>query len=342
MYRLQHVCTDVPRDSNRGLQGSRTDPIPKRTDMPKRYAIGIDLGGTNLRVALVSRSGEIIRKIKEPTSEEIIDSIFKAAGSLFSDEIAGIGIGVAGLVDRKSSMILISPNLHVVERIDLVNEMRGKFRVPVFLENDANAAALGEKWVGAGKGFSNFVLFTLGTGIGGGIIYDKKLLKVSAEIGHMSIDADGEKCPCGNSGCLESYASARAILSKAVSALEKGRESLLRECCGGNFYKLTTEDIYKTALDGDSLARELLKNAGRYLGIGIANIINLMSPESIILAGGLTGAWDIYIQEAMKEASRRALKKLFDRVKITPSSLLDDAGTIGAAGLVFQNEVISE
>lgn len=333
------MCTDVPRDSNRGLQGSRTDPIPKRTDMPKRYAIGIDLGGTNLRVALVSRSGEIIRKIKEPTSEEIIDSIFKAAGALFSDEIAGIGLGVAGLVDRKSNMILISPNLHTVEKIDLVNEIRGKFRVPVFLENDANAAALGEKWVGAGKDFSNFVLFTLGTGIGGGIIYDKKLLKVSAEIGHMSINVDGEKCPCGNSGCLESYASARAILANAVSTLEKGRESLLKECCGGNFYKLSAEDIYKAALDGDNLARELLKNAGRYLGIGIANIINLMSPEAIILAGGLIGAWDIYIQEAIKETARRAFKELFDRVKIIPSPLTDDAGTIGAAGLVFQAEM---
>ncbi|OGW46321.1 MAG: hypothetical protein A2Y66_07420 [Nitrospirae bacterium RBG_13_41_22] len=310
--------------------------------MLKNYAISIDLGGTNLRVALVSREGEIIRKVKEPTSEDILDAIFKAAGSFFSDEIVGIGIGVAGLIDRKSGRVLVSPNLHSIEEIDLVNEIRGRFGIPVFIENDANAAAFGEMWVGAGKSFSNFILFTLGTGIGGGIIYNRKLLNVSAEIGHMSIDADGEKCPCGNSGCLESYASVRAILSKAFSILEKDRESLLRESCGGNFYKLTTEDIYKAALNGDSLARELLRNAGRYLGIGIANIINMMSPEAIILAGGLIGAWNIYVQEAIKEASRRALKQLFDRVEIIPSSLRDDAGIIGAAGLVFQNEVISE
>ena len=304
--------------------------------MLKKYAIGIDLGGTNLRVALVSGEGEIIRKIKEPTSENILDAIFKAAGSFFSDEIVGIGIGVAGLIDRKSGSVLVSPNLHILEEIDLVNEIRGRFGIPVFIENDANAAAFGEMWAGAGKGFSNFILFTLGTGVGGGIIYNRKLLNISAEIGHMSIDADGEKCPCGNSGCLESYASVRAILSKAFSVLEKDRESLLRESCGGNFYKLTTEDIYKAALNGDSLARELLRNAGRYLGIGIANIINMMSPEAIILAGGLIGAWNIYIQEAIKEASRRALKQLFDRVEIIPSSLRDDAGIIGAAGLVFQ------
>lgn len=304
--------------------------------MPKKYAIGIDLGGTNLRVALVSGDGRIIRKIKTPTSEEILDSIFKATGDLFSDDIEGIGLGIAGIVDRKSGRILISPNLHFIEKIDIVNEIKGKFGVPVFIENDTNAAALGEKWVGAGKDFSNFVLFTLGTGIGGGIIHNNKLFNVSAEVGHMTINTHGEKCHCGNIGCLESFASARAILSKAVSILEKGRESLLREYSGGNFYKLTAEDIYKAALDGDSFARELLRDAGKHLGIGIANIINLISPEAVILAGGLIGAWDIYIQEAIKEASRRAFKELFDTVKIIPSSLMDDAGIIGSAGLVFQ------
>lgn len=330
------MCTDVPGGGNRGLQGGRNGPFPRGIAMVKRYAIGIDLGGTNLRVGLVSRDGKIVKRVKEPTSEKIIDSVFQTAGSLFSDQVAGIGLGVAGLIDRENGRVLISPNLHAVEKIDIIREIREKFGVPVFLENDANAAAFGEMWVGAGRSFSDFVLLTLGTGIGGGIIYNKKLMDVSAEIGHMSINADGEKCPCGNSGCLESYASVRAILSQAVSILETGKESLLRECCGGNFYKITTEDIYKAALEGDNLARELLKNAGRYLGVGLANIINIMSPEAIILAGGLTGAWDIYVQEAIREASRQALKELFDRVKIIPSLLMDDAGIIGSAGLVFQ------
>lgn len=310
--------------------------------MNKRFAMGIDLGGTNLRVALVTCDGEIVSKRKEPTSEDILDSIFRVIGTFFSDEIAGIGLGVAGLVDREGGKIAISPNIPAVEGINLVNKIRKKFKVPVFIENDANAAAIGEKWVGAGKGFSNFVLFTLGTGIGGGIIQDKKLLNVAAEIGHMTINVDGEKCFCGNSGCLESYASARAILSRVVSALEKGRESALRQSHGGNFYKLTAEDIYRMAIEGDSLSREILKKAGRYLGIGIANIVNLMSPEAIILAGGLTGAWDVYIKEAIEEASKRAFKELFGPVKIIPSLLGDDAGIIGSAGLVFENEVISE
>ncbi len=305
--------------------------------MGVKYAIGIDLGGTNMRVGIVSRDGTVIKKIKEPTSEEVINSLLAATENLFSGEVAGIGIGAAGLVDRIKRKVMVSPNLHIIESIDLVGEIGKRFKVPVFIENDANAAALGELWAGAGRGLSDFVLFTLGTGIGGGIVYGRKLLNVSAEIGHMSIHTDGEKCHCGNSGCLESYASVRAVLSKAIAALESGRESLLREYSGGNFYKLTAEDIYKAALDGDNLARELLKNAGRSLGIGIANIINLMSPEAVILSGGLTGAWDIYVQEAIREASRRAFKELSDSVNIIPAVLKDDAGIIGSAGLVFRS-----
>lgn len=307
--------------------------------MSKRLAIGVDLGGTNLRVALVTKDGEIIRKVKEPVSGGVIDLTIRLTKGFVNEEIAGIGLGVAGLIDRESSKVLISPNLPAVEGVSLVNSIKEKFRVPVFIENDANAAAFGEKWIGIGKEFSSFVLFTLGTGIGGGIIHDKKLLKVAAEIGHITIHADGEKCHCGNSGCLESYASARALLSNVISALESGRESILKGLFNGNFYKLTAEDIYRTALDGDILAREMLKDAGKNLGIGIANIINVMSPEAIVLAGGLTGAWDIYIQEAIREASRRSFKELFNKVKIIPSLLGDDAGVIGSAGIVFENMI---
>jgi glucokinase len=305
--------------------------------MSKRLAIGVDLGGTNLRAALVTENGEVIRKVKEPVSEGVIDLTLRLAGGFSGEEISGIGIGVAGIIDREGGKILISPNLPAVNGVSLVSIIEEKFRVPVFIENDANAAAFGEKWVGIGKDFSNFVLFTLGTGIGGGIIHDKKLLRVAAEIGHITIHTDGEKCHCGNSGCLESYASARAILSRVISALESGRESILKGLFNGNFYKLTAEDIYRAALDGDMLAWEMLKDAGKNLGIGIASIINVMSPEAIILAGGLTGAWDIYIQEAIREASRRSFKELFNKVKIIPSLLGDDAGVIGSAGLVFEN-----
>ncbi|HYQ47898.1 MAG TPA: ROK family protein [Thermodesulfovibrionales bacterium] len=301
----------------------------------KRYSIGVDLGGTNLRVALVSEEGEIVRKLKMSSTEQVVDSIVNAIEEIRQSEIAGIGLGVAGIIDRKHGRVFTSPNLHAIGSIDLVREIRDRFHVPVMIENDANVAALGEKQAGAGRGFDHFVLLTLGTGIGGGIIHNGKLLNVSAEIGHMSIIADGEKCLCGNNGCLENYASARAMIAKAVSMLEKENESLLKECCKGSIYKITPEDIYKAALEGDTLAREILRDAGRFLGVGLANIINIMSPEAIILAGGLIGAWNIYVQEAIKEASRRAFRELFDGVKIIPSSLGDDAGIVGAASLVF-------
>lgn len=303
--------------------------------MSKQCAIGIDLGGTNLRVALVSDEGEIIRKIKRPSSDRIVASILESIDEIGQVGVLGIGLGIAGLIDRKNNRVFASPNLRAIEGIDIVAEIRKRFDVPVFIENDANAAALGEKIGGAGRGFDNFVLLTLGTGIGGGMIYKGKLVELSGEIGHMSINADAEKCPCGNIGCLENYASARAMVSKAVTLLEKGAESLLKECCKGSIYKITPEDIYRTALEGDMLSREILRDAGKHLGVGLANIINIFSPEAIILAGGLIGAWNIYVHEAIKEASRRAYKDLFDSVKIIPSSLSDNAGIIGAACLVF-------
>lgn len=303
--------------------------------MSGNLAIGIDLGGTNLRAALVTRDGTVIKKKKEPTPERILDSLFALSESFFSEDVAGIGLGVAGLIDRKSGIMINSPNIPVLNGINLLNEVQAKFNIPVFIENDANAAALGEKWIGAGREFSDFVLFTLGTGIGGGIIKDNRLLSVAAEVGHMTIQTNGQKCFCGNSGCLETCASARAMVSKVISALEEGRESMLRQLHEGNIYKLTAEDIFRISFEGDSLAREMLKDAGRCLGIGIANIINILSPQAIVLAGGLTGAWDIYIREAIKEASKRAFQGLFERVKIIPSLLGDDAGVIGSAGLVF-------
>ncbi|MGC2064033.1 MAG: ROK family protein [Thermodesulfovibrionales bacterium] len=305
----------------------------------KKFAIGIDLGGTNLRVALVSAEGEIVRKIRKTSAERVfetlLESISELRGADVGDTIAGIGLGVAGLIDRNRGRVFTSPNLRAIEGLDLVHELKTRFGLPVFIENDANVAALGEKVSGAGRGFNNFVLLTLGTGIGGGIIHKGELLDVSAEIGHMSINAEGEKCQCGNIGCLENYASARAMISRAISMLEKGQESLLKECCKGSIYKLTPEDIYKAALEGDTLSREILREAGKALGVGLANLINILSPEAIILTGGLIGAWNIYVQEAIKEASRRAFKDLVDSVKIIPSSLGDEAGIVGAACLVF-------
>lgn len=306
--------------------------------MQKKHAIGIDIGGTNIKAVLASGKGEVVRSLKEPSAGDIVESTKKIIEGLFSDEVAGIGIGVAGLVDKNKGIVTLSPNIHSVEGVDFTGLFKKKFHVPVFIENDANAAALGEKWIGAGQRFSSFVLMTLGTGIGGGIIYKGELADFSAEVGHMSVNADGARCPCGNSGCLELYAAANAIKARVVTALEQGTESLLREHCQGAFHKITTEDVYKFALEGDILSRDALKDTGRYLGIGITNIIDVLSPEAIILGGGLIGAWNIYVQEAIKEASRRTFAGLFEKVEIIPAKLGDGAGAVGAAKLVFSAE----
>lgn len=300
-----------------------------------KYSIGIDIGGTNLRIALISEVGKVIKKIKVPSGERILESLLDSIARIINSDVAGIGIGVAGLIDHEKGTVLRSPNLPAIEGINLAETLKERFKIPVSIENDANVAALGEKWLGAGKEFKNFVHLTIGTGIGGGVIYNEKLMNISAEIGHMVIVASGTPCSCGNNGCLETYASAKAILSKAINSLESGTESILRELYGGNFYRLTSEDIYTSALEGDGLSRAILREAGKHLGIGITNIINIFSPQAIVLSGGLIGAWNIYVQEAIKEASQRSFKILFDKTRIIPSILKDDAGIIGAACLAF-------
>jgi glucokinase len=307
--------------------------------MAKNYAIGVDIGGTNIRAALINTNGEVESKVKESTGRKPVEVIHNLIDSLYSrhaKQICGIGIAVAGIIDRDAGTVLRSPNISVLTGVNLEAEIKSRYRVPIVVENDANAAAYGEKCAGAGRDFKNFIILTLGTGIGGGIVINNKLLPVAAEAGHMSIKADGQPCACGNVGCLESYASASAIIGNAVSGIEKGSSSILKNMYNGNFYKINAEDIYKAALEGDSLSRTVLREAGKSLGIGIANLVNILSPEAIILTGGLLGAWNIYVEAAIQEASKRALKELYSSVKIIPSLLGDNAGIIGAARLVFE------
>lgn len=306
--------------------------------MSEHYAIGVDLGGTSLRAALVSKEGEIIQKTRVPSSGDVMASLKKAVEGLLREGVAGVGIGAAGVIDAETMTVVKSPNLPA---------LNGKsfkslgLDIPLVVANDANAAALGEKWLGAGREFDSFVLMTLGTGIGGGIFHDGKLMDVAAEIGHMTVEAGGLSCPCGNVGCLERYASARAISDAATEGLEECTESLLRECCGGNIYRITPEHVYSAAREGDNFAREVLKEAGRYLGVGIANIVNILSPQAVILTGGLTGAWDIFVEEAKKEAARRAFKSLFRKLQVLPSPLGgDDSGVLGAAALILHEQGI--
>ncbi len=305
--------------------------------MSEHYAIGVDLGGTSLRAALVSSDGKILDKTKVPSSGDVMSSLRNSVEGLIRDGVVGVGIGVAGVIDAEEKKVLASPNIPVLNGRSF-KELG--LPVPFVVANDANAAVLGEKWLGAGRRLESFVLLTLGTGIGGGIFHGGRLLDVSAEIGHMSVESGGPSCPCGNWGCLERYASARAIADAVVKGLEGGIDSILRGSSGGNIYKITPEHVYSAAKEGDNFAREVLKEAGRYLGVGIANVVNILSPDAVILTGGLIGAWDIFVEEAKKEASRRAFKSLFERTKILLSPLGDDSGVLGAAALILHEKGI--
>jgi len=304
-----------------------------------KYVIGVDVGGTNIRAALVDFDGKMETKSKVSIGKDPLQVLFKLLDSVYSGnagEVGGIGLAVAGLIDTKNGVVVRSPNIPKLDGVNLKSLIADRYKTRVILENDANAAAFGEKSSGAGKDVKNFVMFTLGTGIGTGIVFHDKLLPVAAEIGHMTINADGPQCPCGNVGCLELYASATAIIGNTIAELEKGNPSILKDFNNGNFYKIKAKDIYDAALEGDPLARNVLREAGKSLGLGIANVINIMSPDAIILTGGLMGAWNIYIESAIKEASKRALKELYGKVQIIASSLGDDAGLIGAAHLILK------
>ena len=313
-----------------------------------RVAIGIDIGGTNTKFVLVSEDGKVLRSEQGPTpavsagdTEKMDDLLVKKLREFLNkspetSEIAGIGMGIAGLIDRKSGKVIESPNISAINNLSIKERLEKEFSMPVILENDANTYAYGEKWVGAGKDYDNFVVITLGTGLGGGLIYNGDLYEGPAEIGHMTIVPSGRYCTCGSYGCLESYASGRAIVDRVVSSLEKGAESLLSQCCDGNFYKITPEIVYQTAMEGDSLSREVFREAGHFLGIGIANLINLLNLEAVIIGGGLIGAWDMFIEDIKKEIAKRAFKPLSANVEIIKSSLSHDAGSIGAAGLLLK------
>ncbi|MGH9526462.1 MAG: ROK family protein [Terriglobales bacterium] len=312
------------------------------------FSIGVDLGGTNLRIAAVSPQGEILEKIALDTEvkegrERVITDMTGAVkdlqGRMKSSRLMGIGIGVPGVINLATGMIRQSPNLPGWNDFPVRDDIERQLNAPVILENDANAAALGEKWVGAGKTVSGLCILTLGTGIGGGVILDGRIWHgqdgMGGELGHMTIDPNGALCGCGNLGCIEAYASATAILRMAHAAIAVGRSPALRKAAE-EVGELTAEMIYITAQQGDRVSREIFELVGRSLGVAIGNLINIFNLPLYVLAGGVARGWDAFASYLLDEVQKRSVVYRATQARIEPSQLGAEAGLLGAAYLPFQ------
>ena len=308
-------------------------------------AIGVDLGGTNLRTAIINQDGEILDKRKELTLAaegwkkvvaRLADSIRRmqdeASGRGF--RVAAAGVGAPGVIQGDRGIVVKSPNFPDWNNLPLKDELESIVGIPVTIENDANAAALGEQWQGAGRGIGSMILLTLGTGVGGGIVLNSKIWQgadgMAGEIGHMTLVPDGRKCGCGNTGCLEMYASARGIIMTYQEELSRSGTGPLT----GD--TLTSARVYQAARDGDAGAMRAMQSMGAMLGIGIASLINIFNPEMIVIGGGVKDAWDLFIPSAREEIKRRAFQIPAERTAVVQSKLGDNAGLIGAAASAFQ------
>ncbi|MBC7927780.1 MAG: ROK family protein [Bryobacteraceae bacterium] len=299
------------------------------------YSIGVDLGGTNLRAAAVSREGEVFEKLSGTTDlaegrdaviNDMIESIEALKQTCGDRHLAGVGIGVPGFIQMDKGIIIGSNNLPEFENYPVRDVIESRLGTPIFLENDANAAALGEKWVGAGRDVQDLIMFTLGTGIGGGIISGGKILHgftgMAGEVGHITVNPTGNPCGCGNFGCLEKHTSATAI-SAMAELIQLGKD-------------LSAKEVYDLAVQGDPRAKMIFQTVGGYLGIALATMINLFNAPLYLLSGGVVAAWDQFAPPMLAEVEKRSFTFRKTKTRIDKAVLGNEAGLIGAAALPFQ------
>jgi glucokinase len=315
----------------------------------KRFAVGVDLGGTNLRVAALDEQGNQIEQIRIATlrkrgRDDVIDRLCKGILELAerwksSYELAGIGVGIPGIINMKEGILVFSPNFPGWENYRIQAQIMRKINSPIFLENDANAAALGEKWMGSGKDVDNLCFLTLGTGVGGGLILNGKIwhgkIGMAAELGHTTVYADGRSCNCGNHGCLESYASATGVVRSAQELLDSGQASPGLKEAAAKKGELTSAIIYRLAAQGDPSSRKIYEGVGIALGIAIGNFINTLDIDTFVLGGGVVDAWNAFAPSLFEEVKKRSYIYARDPRRILKSSLGDQAGIFGAACLAF-------
>ncbi|HWF05482.1 MAG TPA: ROK family protein, partial [Candidatus Angelobacter sp.] len=326
------------------------------------FAIGVDLGGTNLRIAAIDDKGKTLDKITTSTEvargrDQVIDEMCAAIQEIVAKlsgtgELAGIGIGVPGIIEMQTGMLRQSPNLPGWENYPVRDEIERRLKTTVVLENDANSAALGEKWLGAGTEVDDMIMLTLGTGVGGGIVLNGKIWHgmtgMAGEPGHINVEPNGHPCNCGSRGCLEQIASATAVKRMAAEAVASGKAPHMAEAMKSS-PEFGAKLIYDLAMQGDTQAQAIFRIVGNALGVVLADLVNIFNIPMYVIGGGVASAWSafaptmmetlrrnsfVYRATAPAEDTTAANAKGAARVSIiTPALLGSDAGLIGAARL---------
>ncbi|MFB3815766.1 MAG: ROK family protein [Terriglobales bacterium] len=343
------------------------------------FAIGVDLGGTNLRIAAVNENGDLLEKVTTGTKvalgrdaviAEMTEAIRRLAAQFAgADQLLGVGIGVPGIIDASTGMLRESPNLPGWNDYPVRDEIEHRLKAPVMLENDANAAALGEAWLGAARGLPNMCMITLGTGVGGGLVLNRRvwhgMTGMAGELGHIVVDPNGPRCGCGGRGCIEQFASATAVVRMAREAIASGRAPKLARAANAPDVEFSAKLVHNLAVQGDKPAQEIFASVGRYLGILLAGLINALNLHMYVIGGGVSSAWGAFAPAMFAEVQRRSfvyaatapddvaaavaegasatLKPLASgmRTIITGALLGSDAGLYGAARLPMLKEEVA-
>jgi glucokinase len=323
------------------------------------FAIGVDLGGTNLRIAAVDEHGILLEKLTTGTQvargrDFVIGEMCDAIQSVITKhqvkgELLGTGIGVPGITDLETGMLYESPNLPGWDHYPVRQEIERRLKTKVILENDANAAAMGEKWLGAARDYPSMCMLTLGTGVGGGIVLNERIWHgmtgMAGEVGHMNVEPEGHPCGCGSRGCIEQYASATAIVRMAREAIAAGHAEDLKRSAEGPDKEFNSRIVYQMAVQGDPAAQAIYVKVGRALGITVADLINAFNLNMYVIGGGVVSAWEAFAPSMMDELKKRSFvyRNTSPDAKnnpgpkkttiITRALLGTDAGLFGAARL---------
>ncbi|TGE38012.1 ROK family transcriptional regulator [Desulfosporosinus fructosivorans] len=336
-------------ESTLGESTGGRKPILLRINSSAFYVIGVYAGAKRVKAVTANLDGHVLKQVEmkysnNQTSEQFLLTLETAVEKVMQsthpiqESFLGIGVGMHGLVDPEQGLSLFAPHLNL-RHIPIKAALEKRFKLPVEVENDVRAQALAESWFGRGAGIPNFICVHVGTGVGAGIIIDNKLYRgtsfTAGEIGHTTIDSNGPRCSCGNYGCLETMVGGAALARRAEQAIRCGKESIIEEWVAGDLDKINGEMLYRAAQRDDQVAIEVLADTGRYLGIGLANLINTLNPALIILSGGVSRSEDFILKPLLKTLEKRTLTKPAGAVTITISELGENSFAIGAFTLLL-------